>query len=126
MVRLEQARGSRTLHPRRQSQGVYNQHADLLDTFQLILSNFTNPIVAPGSNVCFDYDNMCWTTGDLNGVGGFTNPPSPTTGNATVGVNRGNGVDYFQLGRFGENNSSYDGPFGVLMASTTWITAGFS
>ncbi len=92
--------------------GYFNQHADLLDTFQLVISNFTNPLFPPGANVCFDYDNMCWTTGDINGVGGFTSPPSPTIGNATVGINRGNGTDYFQIGRFGVNSSIYDGPFG--------------
>jgi hypothetical protein len=92
--------------------GYFNQHADLLDTFQLVITNFTNPQLPAGANVCFEYDNMCWTTGDINGSGGFTNPPSPTIGNATVGINRGNGTDYFQIGRFGENNASYDGPFG--------------
>jgi len=93
--------------------GYYNQHADLLNTFELTISNFTNPVMQPGSNVCFEYDNMCWTTGDIEGTGGFTDPPSPTTGNATVGINRGSGGDYFQIGRFGENNSTYDGPFGT-------------
>ena len=83
------------------------------NTFQLVISNFTNPLMPAGSNVCFDYDNMCWTTGDINGTGGFTSPPSPTVGNATVGINRGNGSDYFQVGRFGVNSSSYDGPFGA-------------
>lgn len=92
--------------------GYFNSHADLLDTFQLVISNFTNPLMQPGSNVCFDYDNMCWTTGDINGTGGFTNPPSATTGNATVGINKGDGVSYFQVGRFGLNSSAYDGPFG--------------
>src|SRR5206468_9894018 len=33
-------------------------------------------------------------------------------GNAVVGINRGNGADYFQIGRFGVNSSAYDGPFG--------------
>ncbi len=93
--------------------GYYNQHADLLDTFELTISNFTNPVMQPGSNVCFEYDNMCWTTGDINGLGGFTDHPSPTTGNATVGINRGSGGDYFQIGRFGVNNGAYDGPFGA-------------
>ncbi|MBC7772874.1 MAG: hypothetical protein H7210_10295, partial [Pyrinomonadaceae bacterium] len=91
--------------------GYYNQHSDRLNTFQLVISNFTNPLMQPGSNVCFDYDNMCWTTGDINGADGFTDPPSATTGNATVGINRGSGGDYFQVGRFGENNATYDGPF---------------
>jgi hypothetical protein len=93
--------------------GYFNQHADLLDTFQLVISNFTNPLFPNGANVCFDYDNMCWTTGDINGTGGFTSPPSPTTGNATVGINRGDGTGYFQIGRFGVNSSAYDGPFGA-------------
>jgi hypothetical protein len=91
----------------------FNSHSDLQNTFQLVISNFTNPAMQPGSNVCFDYDNMCFTTGDVNGVNGFTDPPSATTGNATVGINRGSAGDYFQVGRFGISGTAYDGPFGA-------------
>src|SRR5262249_13258508 len=88
--------------------GYYNQHADLLDTFQVAISNGTNPVLG-ANNVCFSYDAMCWSTGDINGVGGFGGDNGP----ATVGINRGDGIDYFQIGRFGFNSNAYDGPFGL-------------
>lgn len=95
-----------------QNVGYYNSHADLQNTFQLVMSNGTNPLMGIGRNVCFDYDNMCWAAGDIQGPGGFPSPP--TNGPATVGINRGDGVDYFQIGRFGIPGTAYDGPFGAV------------
>ena len=86
--------------------GYFNAHGDKLNTFQLIITDFTSPLLQPGSNVGFFYDNMDWTTGDASlGVGGFGGTP------ATVGVNEGNGIDYIQIGRFDGPGNSYDGPF---------------
>jgi hypothetical protein len=87
--------------------GYYNEHGDLRNTFQVAISDGTNPVMGLGLNVCFSYDNMCWTTGDASGgSGGFGGTP------ATVGANRGNGVDFFQIGRFDHPGVDYDGPFG--------------
>lgn len=87
--------------------GYYNTHADRTNTFQVAISDGTNPTMGLGNNVCFSYDSMNWTTGDASGgVGGFGGTP------ATVGVNRGNGVNFFQIGRFDQNNANYDGPGG--------------
>ncbi|MDY7107562.1 MAG: hypothetical protein SYC29_02900 [Planctomycetota bacterium] len=87
--------------------GYYNEHGDLRNTFQVAISDGTNPVMGLGNNVCFSYDNMCWTTGDASGgSGGFGGTP------ATVGVNRGNGVDFFQIGRFDQPGDAYDGPYG--------------
>jgi len=87
--------------------GYFNEHGDLRNTFQVAISDGTNPAMGLGNNVCFSYDNMCWTTGDASsGAGGFGGVP------ATVGANRGNGVDYFQIGRFDHAGVDYDGPFG--------------
>jgi hypothetical protein len=48
---------------------------------------------------------MQWTTGDASmGTGGFGGYP------ATVGVNVGNGVDFFQVGQFVQTGTSFDGP----------------
>jgi hypothetical protein len=48
---------------------------------------------------------MQWTTGDASsGIGGFGGTP------ATVGVNVGNGTDYFQVGQFVQSGTSFDGP----------------
>jgi hypothetical protein len=87
--------------------GYFNEHPDLRNTFQVAISNGTNPTMGLGNNICFSYDNMCWTTGDASsGVGGFGGVP------ATVGANRGNGIDYFQIGRFDHAGVDYDGNFG--------------
>lgn len=90
-----------------QTVGYYSSYADKLNDFQLIITNGTDPILPAGNNVNFCYGDMQWTTGDAsggtNGFGGSA---------ATVGVNRGNGVDYIQIGQFDQPGTAYDGPFG--------------
>jgi hypothetical protein len=87
--------------------GYYNQQVDKLNEFQVVISDGVDPITGLGQNVCFNYGDMQWTTGSASsGVNGFGGVP------ATVGVNKGNSVDFFQLGRFNQNNSAYDGPGG--------------
>jgi hypothetical protein len=87
--------------------GYYNEHGDLRNTFQVAISDGTNPVMGIGNNVCFAWDNMCWTTGDASGgTGGFGGSP------AIVGANRGNGVEYFQIGAFDHEGTDYDGPYG--------------
>jgi gliding motility-associated-like protein len=86
--------------------GYYSQHTDKRNTFQLILTDGTDPVVEIGNNVAFCYKEMEWTTGDAsNGSNGFGGVPS------TVGANRGNGVDFVQFGRFDQPGGAYDGPF---------------
>ena len=87
---------------------VFNQQANLRNTFQVIISNGTSPVLPAGSNIAFIYGDMQWTTGDASqGNNGFGGTP------ATVGVNRGDGIDYIQLGRFDAEGTNYDGPFGA-------------
>jgi len=87
--------------------GYYNVHPDLQNTFQVIISDGTFEPMGLGNNVCFCYGDMQWTTGDASGgSGGFGGTP------ATVGVNKGDGVDYFQIGRFDHPGIDYDGPGG--------------
>jgi hypothetical protein len=88
--------------------GYYNTQADKTNTFQVAISDGTNPAMGLGNNVCFSYDDMQWTTGSASGgMGGFGGTP------ATVGVNAGNGVDFFQFGRFDHEGADYDGPGGL-------------
>jgi gliding motility-associated-like protein len=88
--------------------GYYSMETDKLNTFQLIISDGTNTDVGIGSTVSFCYKDMQWTTGAASqGVDGFGGTP------ATVGANRGNGVDYIQFGRFDHAGTDYDGPFGA-------------
>jgi hypothetical protein len=86
--------------------GYFSNHTDLLSTFQLIISNGSDSLVPSGNNVSFCYGDMQWTTGDASmGVGGFGGSP------ATVGVNVGNGVDFFQVGQFDTTGVAFDGPY---------------
>lgn len=87
--------------------GYFSQASDKLNTFQLILTDGTDPILPSGQNISFCYKDMQWTTGDASGGNnGFGGTP------ATVGVNRGNGTDYIQVGLFDQPGGTYDGPFG--------------
>jgi hypothetical protein len=88
--------------------GYYGAHDDKLSTFEVMISNGTDPALGLGNNVCFCYDDMQWTTGDASGgSGGFGGTP------ATVGVNKGDGTNFFQIGRFGVAGGAYDGPGGA-------------
>jgi hypothetical protein len=84
--------------------GYYDMHFDKLNTFQLILTDGSDPLLPPGKNVGYCYGDMQWTTGDVTGTGGFGSP-------ATVGVNQGNGADYFQVGTFYQPTPNFDGPY---------------
>lgn len=87
--------------------GYFPSQTDKLNTFQVIISDGTNTDVGIGNTVSFCYKDMQWTTGSASqGVGGFGGIP------ATVGANRGNGVDFIQFGRFDHAGTDYDGPFG--------------
>ena len=87
--------------------GYFNNYTDKINNFQLIITNGNDPVLGVGNNVLFCYKDMQWTTGDAsggtNGFGGIA---------ATVGANRGNGVDYIQFGQFDQAGIAYDGPFG--------------
>ncbi len=87
--------------------GYYSSQVDKVNTFQLAVSNGTDPTIGLGLNAAFSYGDMQWTTGSASGgIGGFGGTP------ATVGANRGNGLDFFLIGRFDHPGADYDGPFG--------------
>lgn len=88
--------------------GYYSSYTDKLNDFQLIITDGSDPILPNGNNVAFCYGDMQWTTGDASqGSGGFGGVPS------TVGVNKGDGVNFVQIGRFDQAGVSYDGPYGL-------------
>ncbi|UOQ99937.1 T9SS type A sorting domain-containing protein [Hymenobacter sp. 5317J-9] len=79
--------------------GYFNRKADKKNTFQLVIKANTAPGFS-GNDVLFAYDDMQWTTSDASsGTGGFGGIP------ASVGVNKGNSVDYIQTGRFNLSGS---------------------
>jgi hypothetical protein len=88
--------------------GYFSEHGDLRNTFELIFTNGTDPLIGVGNNVAFSYSTMQWTTGDASsGSGGFGGTP------ATVGVNKGDGVKYALVGLFDHAGTDYDGPGGA-------------
>lgn len=86
--------------------GYFSSQSDLLNDFQLIISNGLDPIIPNNNNVAFCYGDMQWTTGSASGG---TNGFGGTAANA--GINKGDGTNYFQIGRFNQNSGSYDGPY---------------
>ena len=89
-----------------QETGYFYQHCDKLNTFQLIMTDGNDPLIGIGNNVAFAYEDMAWTTGDITGAGGFGGTP------ATVGINKGDGVDFALIGRFDHPGTDYDGAGG--------------
>ena len=78
------------------------------NTFQVILTDGSDPLIGLGNNVCFSYGDMQWTTGSASGgTGGFGGTP------ATVGANKGDGIAHFLVGRFDQPGEAYDGPSGA-------------
>ena len=87
--------------------GYFASQTDKKNSFQLIITDGTDPVIGVGKNVSFCYLGMEWTTGAASGgINGFGGTP------AVVGANRGNAVDYIQFGTFDQPGSLYDGPFG--------------
>jgi hypothetical protein len=86
--------------------GYFPSASDKLNDFQLILTDGIDPVLPPGTNVGYCYNNMQWTTGSASGgINGFGGTPS------TVGANEGDGSSFIQMGRFGDSTNVYDGPF---------------
>ena len=97
------------------SVGYFSSHTDKLNEFQLIITDGNDPILPNGNNISFCYKDMQWTTGDASGgQGGFGGTP------ATVGINKGDGVNYIQLGLFDQAGSAYDGP-GLTTDGVDWL-----
>ncbi|MHB8401428.1 MAG: nidogen-like domain-containing protein [Bacteroidia bacterium] len=96
------------------SVGVYDHSTPVqINTFQLIITNGTDPILPAGNNISFCYGEMQWTTGDASngnlGTGFDGSPAYP----ATVGLNKGDGVTFTQIGQFGVPGNTYTGSTGV-------------
>ncbi|MCB5223608.1 MAG: nidogen-like domain-containing protein [Candidatus Cloacimonadaceae bacterium] len=86
--------------------GYYSYGIDKLNTFELVISDGSYSPIGVGNNVAFSYADMSWTTGSASGgTDGFGGSP------ATVGINKGDGVLYAQIGRFDHAGYDYDGPY---------------
>jgi hypothetical protein len=81
--------------------GYYPMRSDKKNTFQLVIKANTVPGFT-GDDVFFSYGDMQWTTGQADsGVNGFGGTP------ATVGINKGDGSQFIQVGRFDRNDSTH-------------------
>jgi len=90
------------------SVGYFSNQVDKKNTFQLIISDGTDPIIPNNNNVAFCYGDMQWTTGNASqGVNGFGGVAS------TTGVNVANGINYAQICRSDSSGYLYDGPYGL-------------
>ncbi len=88
--------------------GYFPSMSDKLNTFQLIITDGTDPLVPGGSNTAFCYGDMQWTTGSASGgSSGFGGTA------ATVGANFGDSSNFIQFGRFDQPGFGYDGGGGA-------------
>ncbi len=89
------------------SVGYYSNAYDKRNAFEIIISDGTDPVVGVGNNVCMAFSKMQWTAGSASGgTNGFGGTP------ATVGINRGDSINYALIGRFNHAGYDYDGPGG--------------
>lgn len=94
--------------------GYFSGQTDKINTCQIVITDGTDPLVV-GGNCAIHYDDMQWTTGSASGgTGGFGGTP------ATAGANRGNNIDYFQIGQFDHEGIDYDGPNGAV-DGVSWL-----
>lgn len=89
------------------SVGYYSGQNGLRNTFQLVMAADEN-FFGAGLNCAFSYGDMQWTTGSASGgSGGFGGTA------ATVGINRGNGIDFDQIGRYNAPGGGVGGVDGL-------------
>lgn len=94
------------------SVGYFDQHADKLNIFQLLLIN-RGDIAAGDFDIEFNYDQMQWETGDASGGSdGFGGEP------AVVGYSSGSGESgsYYQLPGSGATGQLVDGGSHALVS----------
>lgn len=85
------------------SVGYFPMNGSLKNSFQLTITDGMDTVVKGGNNVSFCYGEMQWT----NGGSGLLGTP------ATVGINKGDGINYFQIARCDHDSTDYDGPYGT-------------
>ncbi len=89
--------------------GYWSSQIAPSNTFQILLSDGSDPYIGVGSNSMFAYDVMDWAVGDFGlASGGFGTDVFGTAGAQNTG-----GVNYYQIGLFEYNDASYDGPAGA-------------
>ena len=89
--------------------GYYNNHDDLINSYQIIITPTDGIILPDGSNTQMCYLDMNWAHGDVGGSGGCCGD-----GPATVGLDDAPATgDHLQYGRFNFLTDDYNGPYGA-------------
>jgi hypothetical protein len=79
------------------------------NTFQLTISNGTDKIIPDGNNVSFCYPVIQWACSESSGgFSGYGGTP------AFIGINKGDGIHYAQVGTYSLPGNFYYGPFSTL------------
>jgi len=102
------------------SVGVFD-HTGQVNSFQLIITNGTDPILPPGNNISFCYGEMQWTTGDASGGTGGFGGTSTGAFPATVGLNKGDGVNYVQVSLFDTTGNTFTNAAGNPGSGVGWL-----
>lgn len=94
-------------------------NANKVNTYQLVLTDYSIDLGGYGpKNTCFCYEDMEWTSGTNSGFGGVTD--------ASVGINKGDGDEYYLVGSFDSSGVDYKGPqYPGLLSSGSgvgWLT----
>ena len=78
------------------------------NSFEVIISNGTDPIIPNHNNIEFCYGKMNWAVGTASGgSGGFGSSSSAYP--AVVGINKGDGTNDTQIGLFSTGSATYSG-----------------
>ena len=89
--------------------GYYNNHDDLINSYQIIITPTDGIVLPDGSNTQMCYLDMNWAHGDVGGSGGCCGE-----GPATVGLDDAPPAgDHLQYGRFNFLTDDYNGPYGA-------------
>jgi len=91
--------------------GYYTFDDDVYNSFQLTITNGSDPTIPGGNNVqfCYQPGGMGWTSADSSGGSmGFNGVP------ATVGVNKGDKISYAVISRFKLPGLTYYGPTSAI------------
>jgi gliding motility-associated-like protein len=86
--------------------GYYSNQDDKLNSFMIVISDGTSPIIPNGLNAAIYYGDMQWALGS-------TQTSDPIANASTVGANAGDGTQFFKIGRFDAIGTNYDGPNGA-------------
>lgn len=97
--------------------GYYNNHTDLLNSYQIIITPNGGVILPDGNNTQLCYLNMQWAHGDVGGSGGCCGN-NPATVGADKNTTTGNHIQY---GRFNLLSADYNGPYGTTEAQVDGV-----